>query len=124
MDLETQDLEAQVAARCNVPVRFVRFVFDITDKSRWLHDNQLLVSEMAKRIYFLNFAVRIAALLPSYENIVEVMATAQRFQVPNYVASAVIAAEAHIDTGLPRIEMIEFLALVLRHLDHLIDYWL
>lgn len=124
MDLEVQDLEAQVATRCDVPLRFVRYLFDITDKSRWLHDNQLLISQMEKRISFLKYAVRISALLPNFENVLEVMATANRLGVPNYVVSTVIAAEARIDTGLTRIEMIEFLFLVLRHLNHLVGYWL
>lgn len=105
MDLEVQDLEAQVATRCDVPLRFVRYLFDITDKSRWLHDNQLLISQMEKRISFLKYAVRISALLPNFENVLEVMATANRLGVPNYVVSTVIAAEARIDTGLTRIEV-------------------
>lgn len=124
MDLEVQDLEAQVATRCDVPLRFVRYLFDITDKSRWLHDNQLLISQMEKRISFLKYAVRISAFLPNFENVLEVMATANRLGVPNYVVSTVIAAEARIDTGLARIEMIECLFLVLRHLNHLVGYWL
>lgn len=101
-----------IASRCDVPVRFVRFILNADDP-----DENYSVQTVIDKTNFVKNATRVAAVGGIFPNEIQTASLAINNNVSLFVAKTVLITEQHSHSPLSRQERCTFLQKIMDLLD-------